>query len=207
MSVATTSSTTTSTPTTIENPTAEAFAKSLVHGVTKDWGWLLAAGILSIAGGTAALVAPGIATGIAATFIAATLVVVGCFNLAGTFFVEKGLRLESCLTGLVQVLLAAVMAFYPFATLMSLTMLVAAFILVDGVLRISLAYQTRDLPGWGWTMAGGFAGVATSVIVMISMPMSSLWVLGVLVGVNLISTGVARVAVALASRKIAKATE
>jgi len=111
------------------------------------------------------------------------------------------------LTGVVQVLLAAAMAFYPFASLMSLTILIAAFMLVDGIFRIVLAYQTREVPGWGWTLAGGIAGVVASVIVMTALPASSFWVIGILVGVNLIGVGAARIAIAVAARKVAKATE
>ena len=207
MSVASTPVQSTTVRTNVETSAYESLTKHLIHDVTKDWGWLLAAGILSVAGGTAALLAPGLATGIAGIFIASALFVVGCFNLVGTCFVEKGHRLESSLTGVIQVLLASVMAFYPFATLMSLTILIAGFMLADGIFRIALAFQTRDLPGWGWTMAGGFAGVATSVIVMVAMPQASFWVIGILVGVNLISVGAARIAVAMAGRKIAKATE
>lgn len=181
--------------------------KEVVHDVAKDWGWVLAAGIISVVGGTAALLAPVLATGIVGTLIAATLLVVGCFNLGGTFFAQKGMRLEAFLTGVVQVLLAAVMAFYPFASLMSLTILIAGFMLAEGIVRIVLAYQAREMPGWGWVMAGGIAAVAASVIVIGSLPLATFWVIGILVGVNLISGGAARIAIAMAARKVAKATE
>lgn len=181
--------------------------KKLVHEIAKDWGWVLAAGIISVVGGTAALLSPVLATGIVGMFIAVTLFVVGCFNLAGVCFAEKGLKLEAFLTGTVQILLAAVMAFYPFATLMSLTFLIAALMLVDGILRVVLAIQARDIPGWGWTMAGGVAGIALSILVMTALPQASFLVIGILVGVNLITAGVARIVIAMAARKVAKATE
>lgn len=201
----------TAAPTTEQTPSIDYVgvvidATKATQEIAKNWGWILAAGIISVVGGVAALMAPVLATGVTATFIAATLLVVGCVNLAGVFYAEKGLKLESFLTGVVQVLLSAVMAFYPFASLMSMTMLIAAFMLADGIIRSVLAVQNRDLAGWGWTLAGGLASIATSVIVVTALPGASFWVIGVLVGVNLISIGVARIGVALEGRKIANAT-
>ena len=169
-------------------------ADKLRQEIAENWRWMLAGGILAVAGGAAALLAPVLATGVA------------CFNLTGVFFAERGLKLESFLTGLVQVLLAAVMAFYPFASLMSMTVLIAAFMMAEGIVRIALAIQNRDLPGWGWTLGGGLATVATSVIVLAALPASSLWVIGILVGVSLLCSGATRIAIALEGRKIANET-
>ena len=179
-------------------------ADKIRQEIAANWGWMLAGGILAIAGGTAALLAPVFATGIAGTFIAATLLIVGCVNLTGVFFAQPGLKLDSFLTGVVQVLLAGVMAFYPFASLMSLTILIAAFMMADGLVRIALAIRNRELPGWAWTLGGGLAAVATGVIVLIALPASSLWVIGILVGVSLLCSGVTRVAIAMEGRKLAK---
>lgn len=178
-----------------------------VRAIAKDWGWVMAAGVISVLGGALALMAPVMATGVVGTFIALTLLFVGCFNLSGVFFLEKGARLESFLTGVVQVLLAAVMAFYPFESLMSLTLLIAALLMIEGVVRIGLAIWAREVPGWGWALLGGVACVATSVIVVAAMPAASFWVIGTLVGVSMLAIGIVRMSVALRMRKIANAID
>ena len=175
---------------------------SVSEAIAKNWGWILTGGIVSVIGGVAALVAPGLATGVTGVFIAATLLVVGCVNLAGVLFADKGLKLESFLTGVIQVLLAAVMAFYPFASLASMTILIAAFIMADGIIRTALAVQNREVPGWGWTLAGGLASIVTSIIVLAALPTSALWVIGIMVGVNMLTSGIARISLALAARKL-----
>lgn len=176
-----------------------------VREIAKNWGWILAAGIVSAIGGTLALFAPALATGTVAVFIASMLFVVGCVNLAGIFFADKGMKLDSFLVGTVQVLMAAVMAFYPFESLISLTILVASVLMVDGIARMVLAWKARQVPGWGWTMASGVATIAMCVVILAGLPEASLWVIGVLVGVNLIMNGAARIAVAIEARKVAKA--
>lgn len=181
-------------------------ATEAAREIAKNWGWILAAGIVSVLAGITAIAAPVLTTGIAVTFVAVALFVVGCFNIAGLFFAEKGLKGESFLIGVVQILMSAVMAFYPVATLLSLTILIAAVIMVDGVFRIALAVRNHDLPGWGWTLAGGLAAVAISAMVLSGMPTSSLWLIGVLLGVSLISVGAARIAVALEGRRLANAS-
>ncbi|MEM8667286.1 MAG: HdeD family acid-resistance protein [Planctomycetota bacterium] len=188
-------------------PAYESFARSLANNLSRGWGWLMAAGIFTVMAGTAALIAPSLATGVAGILIASTLLIVGCVNLASTFFAKPGQRLEACLTGVIQVLLASVMAFYPFAALMSLTILVAAFIMADGFIRAVIAFQSRGLPGWGWTLFGGIAGIVTGLIVLVAMPQASFWVIGILVGVHLICMGAAKIALAFAGRSIAKAAE
>ena len=177
---------------------------TVVRAIAKDWGWVMAAGVVSVLGGVLALLAPVLATGVVGMFIALTLLFVGCVNLLGTFFLEKGARLESFLTGVVQVLLAAVLAFYPFESLMSLTHLVAALLMIEGVVRIGLAVWARKLPGWGWALLGGVACVATSLVVIAAMPAAAFWVIGTLVGVSMVAIGIVRVSVALRMRKVAK---
>lgn len=180
---------------------------SVVRSIAKDWGWVMAAGVISVLGGALALMAPVMATSVVGTFIALTLLFVGCFNFSGVFFLEKGAKLESFLTGVVQLLLATVMAFYPFESLMSLTLLIAALLMIEGVVRIGLAIWAREVPGWGWPLLGGVACVATSVIVLAAMPAASFWVIGTLVGVSMLAIGIVRVSVALRMRRIANAID
>lgn len=179
------------------NPTA------MIHAIAKNWGWILTAGIISVVGGSLALLAPALATGVVGMFIATMLLLVGCMNLSGVFFAKSGLKLDSFLVGTVQVLMAAVMAFYPFASLTSLTLLIVAVLMVDGIARIALAWQGRNTSGWGWTLAGGLASLAMCAIIISALPLASFWVIGTLVGVSMIMNGAARIALAMEARKIA----
>ena len=181
--------------------------KQVIHEVAQDWKWLMAAGIIAALGGALAIMAPVVATAFVATVIAATLFVVGCVNMAGVCYAPKGRKLDYFLTGVVQALLAAVMVFYPFASVVSLTILAAAMLMIEGVARCALAYKGRELPGWGWMFAAGLVTIALSALVIAGLPAAAFWVLGLLVGVSLITSGAAQIGVALEARRIAKATE
>lgn len=180
--------------------------KALIHEATSEWKWLMAAGVITSVAGALAILAPVVATAFVAMFIAAMLLVVGCVNIAGLFYAQKSLKLEYFLTGVVQVLLAAVMAFYPLASLVSLTIVAAVFLMVEGVIRTGWATFNRDTPGWGWMLAGGLATIAVSVLVIFGLPGSALWVIGLLVGVSMLTGGAAQMAIAWEARKIAQAT-
>lgn len=175
-----------------------------VKALAKDWGWLMAAGIVSVIAGMLAIMAPVLATAAVAMVIAVTLVVVGAFNLAGAFFAPRGLKLESFCVGVMQVLLAAVIAFYPVGSMVSLTVLLAVLLMIDGVTRIALSAGARRESGWGWIMAGGIATLACGMIILAGLPTSSLWAIGILAGVHMLTTGVARIAIASEARRIAK---
>lgn len=178
-----------------------------VKEVAKNWGWLLAAGVVSVLAGTFCLMAPMVATAAVGIFLAVILLLVGSVNLAGVCFAEKGMKLESFVVGAVQLLLAGMIVYYPLASVMSLTIFIAVLLMFEGVSRLVLAFTARGVPGWGWMLAGGLATVATSVIIITALPTAAFWVIGILVGANLICQGAVRIAVALEARKIANAAD
>ena len=173
--------------------------------IAKHWKWIMAGGVASVVAGVLALLAPVLATAAVATFIPVLLLVVGCVNLMAPMFAPDGMKLDSFLIGVVQVLLAAVMAFYPFASVLSMTILIASVFMVEGIVRIGLAIAAREVPGWGWTLASGICTVALSGLIIAGLPGAALWVIGILVGVNMITNGGARIGLAVEGRKLAKA--
>jgi uncharacterized membrane protein HdeD (DUF308 family) len=203
--MSTTTSTFTTTPQ-IEFTTCQFDANACRQEIAQNWKWLLAGGILTIICGIVALLAPVLATFAVETFIALSLVVVGGMNIAGTFFAPKGMRLEPLLVGIIQVLLAAVIGFYPVASLVSLTVVIAAVLMVEGVIRCTFAVATRELNGSGWRLASSMITVVLSGMIISGLPEAALWVIGMLVGVNMVSNGATQTAIAWAGRRIAKQT-
>ena len=180
-------------------------AEQAKQKIAKHWKWIMAGGVVSVAAGALALFAPVLATATVAIFIATLLLVVGCMNLTAPIFAPDGMKLDSFLIGIVQVLLAAVMAFYPFQSVLSMTILVAAVFMVEGVVRIGLSIAAREVPGWGWSLFSGICTVVLSGLIIAGLPAAALWVIGMLVGVNMITNGGARIGLAVEGRKLAKA--
>ena len=93
------------------------------------------------------------------------------------------------------------LAFFPFTGIITLTILLAALFLAEGVLEVILAFRVRPHEGWGWLLLSGLVAIAVGALIAAELPGSAVWAIGLLAGVNLISTGVSFVVLALAGRR------
>jgi uncharacterized membrane protein HdeD (DUF308 family) len=88
----------------------------------------------------------------------------------------------------------------PLEGALALTFVVAVFLLVEGIFKIITALRVRDHRGWGWLLASGIVSVILGVLIWAQWPASGLWVIGLLVGIQLLFTGWSLVMLALAAR-------
>ena len=95
---------------------------------------------------------------------------------------------------------------YPLAGAVSLTILLTAFFIAEGIFQLVTSIAYRDAMGgsWGWLLVSGIADLALAAIIILGWPVTAVWVLGLLVGINLITSGFAIVMAALAGREVAK---
>jgi uncharacterized membrane protein HdeD (DUF308 family) len=91
---------------------------------------------------------------------------------------------------------------YPVAGLASLTLALAIYLAAEGVLELILSYQLRSMPGAGWLLFDGIVTLILSVMIWRSWPWSSVWAIGILVGVSMIFSGTARLMISLAARRV-----
>jgi uncharacterized membrane protein HdeD (DUF308 family) len=80
--------------------------------------------------------------------------------------------------------------FNPIGGVVALTAFLAAVLVVDGIFRSVLAFQVRPRAGWVWVLIGGILSIVLGVMIWQQLPSSALWVLGLLLGINLIFSGV-----------------
>ena len=96
-------------------------------------------------------------------------------------------------------------AHHPLARLLLqlLTIILAAYLLAGGVMRIFLAIGYRSqFPGaWAWVLISGIVDIVLSLIIMMGLPGTAVWVLGLLVGINLLMMGFSIVMVAMSVRR------
>ena len=85
--------------------------------------------------------------------------------------------------------------------------MLTAFFIAEGVFQTVAALIYRDgMPGsWGWMLVSGLADLALAAIIIMGWPGSITWILGLLVGINLLTSGWAIVMVALEARQLAQA--
>jgi uncharacterized membrane protein HdeD (DUF308 family) len=91
----------------------------------------------------------------------------------------------------------------PMAGLVVVTLLLASYFVVIGVFRI-IAALTVQMPGSGWALVDGVITLILGILVWSQWPASGLWVIGLFIGINLITTGWAETMLAFSLRRLSK---
>ncbi|MFP3921792.1 MAG: HdeD family acid-resistance protein [Dichotomicrobium sp.] len=120
------------------------------------------------------------------------------FSFSTTKWSEFFLEL---LVGLVFTIAGVWLAFFPLTGILTLTVLLALAFLARGVLEIISAFRMRPLDGWGWLLVAGIVGVLVGLFILVEFPSSAAWAIGLLVGVNLIASGIAYISLAYSAKQ------
>jgi uncharacterized membrane protein HdeD (DUF308 family) len=169
--------------------------------------WYIAYSIIMILLGLFAIAAPMVAT-LAVGLTVGWLLLFG--GVSGLFAVYSAGRSApgfgwNLLIAIVYVLAGLSLLISPIAGVVTLTIILAAYLLAGGVARILMAFGYRsNVPtAWGWVLFSGVVDVVLAVIIISGMPGTAIWVLGLLVGINLLMMGISILMVALAVRRAA----
>jgi len=170
--------------------------------VTDKWGWFLALGIVFIVAGLAAIAFPFV-SGIAAKVVLGWLFLIGGVMMIVHAFQAPAWSgfLWEVLIGLLYVVVGGYLAFFPIAGLLTLTVVIAALFIAEGIFESIMAFRVRPHDGWIWLLLSGIAALAVGVIIAMGLPESAVWALGLLVGINLLFSGWSYVFLALAGRR------
>lgn len=79
----------------------------------------------------------------------------------------------------------------PAESLLTLTLLVIVFFMIEGISKVIFALTIRPFPHWGWVLLSGVVGIVLALILWASLPITAVWLLGLLLGIELISVGAA----------------
>ena len=163
--------------------------------------WFKIYGVILIILGAVSIILPGIAT-------LATTITVGWLLIAGGIFglisvVQSGTNSPgfwwNLLTAIVCVLAGGVILFNPIKGVLTLTIILAAYLLATGVTKgfMALHYRNAIPKAWGWMLFSAVVDIVLGVMIIAGLPGSAIWVLGLLVGINLLFTGVALITAAI----------
>jgi uncharacterized membrane protein HdeD (DUF308 family) len=181
---------------------------ALFGELKKNWGWLLALGILSIVLGTIGLGMTFALTEASILFFGALLIVGGIFQLFHAFKC-RGWKsmLWHVLIALLYVAAGIAMVNHPLMAAATLTWVLAWILIAVGFFRIIMAFQLRPTNGWYWPLLSGLISIALGAMIIAEWPMSGFWVIGLFVAIELIFNGWSYLFVALAARNAGKAGE
>ena len=171
--------------------------------LSENWGWIVTSGVLTMALGTAALLLPIFATGVAYDGLWVTMGATGVVGLINAVVRENGHRAKSAVSGILYLGLAYYLATHPQQGLDIVTLTIATVIASEGLYEAALAFRNKDLQGRGWHAVSGIASVIAGLALSVNLPAAGLVTPGYALGARLTGNGATKVAVGLAGKEIA----
>jgi uncharacterized membrane protein HdeD (DUF308 family) len=179
------------------------FAASVRKSLHDHWRAYLSEGIVLTVLGLAAIAVPPFA-GLATTIFLGWLFLIGGFvGIVSTLGARRAPGVWwAMLSALLALLAGGLLLWNPLRGLVTLTYVLIAFFIIDGALTIGLAIEhRRELSHrWEWLLLGGIMDLVLAAIVIWLLPASAVWVLGLLVGIDLVFGGTALIGMALSAR-------
>jgi uncharacterized membrane protein HdeD (DUF308 family) len=180
---------------------AAAFRRSL-HD---HWRAFLIEGVILVILGLAAIALPPIA-GLAVTVVLGWLFLFGgVVGLIATFYQKNAPGFWwALISAAIAVVAGGILLANPLAGVATLTYVLIAFFMVDGVIIIVMAFEhRRELSGrWEWMMLGGVMDLILAAIIIAGLPGTLAWALGLLVGIDLLFGGFSLIAMAMSARHL-----
>lgn len=174
------------------------------HVPGAGWGWILLYGIVSVIVGAFAFAWPFAATYAATVVIGAFFLVSGAVSIAaGVMGRGAQSRWYAVLLGIVSIAAGLILWFEPLTGALSLTLLVVAWLLIRGALELVWGFRHRRMRGW--MLALGALNVLIAILVMATVPWSTLTLPGYILGLSFVFGGVTSIVAALDHRKGAAA--
>ncbi len=167
-------------------------------------GWVIVWGVLLIIAGIVAIVVPAPAALAATLLLAWLFVFTGVVQLVYAFHQRAhdgfGWKLAG---GLATLALGVVMLLFPVASIATLALVIAAFLLASGVASVMLGLNLKPKAGWGWVLFDGVLSIFIALLIALGWPANSISFVGILVGICMISGGMWRIMLGRALRAAA----
>ena len=169
----------------------------------KSLTWSIVLSAFMILAGILAIFIPPVA-GLAVTiFVGWLLVFSGVAHLVFAWQTRtSGGIVWELLLGVVYLLVGFYLLWNPVLGLASLTFGLALYLVAEAVLEFILAYQLRPLPGSGWLLFDGIVTLVLAVMIWRTWPASTVWAIGILVGISMLFSGISRLMLSLVARRL-----
>ena len=179
-------------------------ATSTISAEAKHFtGWSIVISLLVILAGILAIALP-LAAGIAVNIVVAWLLLfVGAAHLVfGWHMRGVGGVIWQILLGILYIGIGVYLLVHPLAGLLTLTLALAIYLFVEGVLELILAFQIRPRRAWGWLLLDGVVTLILGLMIWRTWPASTEWAIGTLVGISMIFSGSTRLMLSMAARNL-----
>jgi len=158
--------------------------------IQRDWWLYLLLGLCVIVLGIVAISLPLVAA-LTIQVLIGVLLIVGSVFMAvyGIKLQGAGRKMLGFAVAVLYLVFGIVFLGHPIAGILALTLFLAAFFLIEGGFKIVASIEHRGLPNWGWGLFSGIVSLILGIIIWTGWPASTVWAIGLLVGIDLIFSG------------------
>ncbi|RJX32731.1 MAG: HdeD family acid-resistance protein [Desulfarculus sp.] len=171
------------------------------HALHDHWRGLLILGIVFLILGSAAIVAPWAAALAVNVLVGWLLLISGVVQILHSFQAHRWGLIWNLLGSAVYIVAGVLLLTQPLTGVITLTLLLAAFFIVEGVYKLVLAFKVKPSRAWGWLFFSGLLALLLGLLIWARWPGDAPWVLGLLLGIDLIFGGWSLIMVSMAARR------
>ena len=154
------------------------------------WGWIVALGVVYVVAGMIALGSVVSATAATVFVVGIMMIIAGVFEVINAFQIKTwGKFLFWLALGILYIIAGFVAFENPLLTAVWLTLILGAALVASGLMRIFLGFNMQHGSPWIWVVLSGVITLLLGGIILIHWPVSSLWTLGIFLGVDLVFAG------------------
>ena len=154
--------------------------------------WYLVQGVLLVVAGVLAIISPIVASVAVVFLLGWVLIISGVLQAVGLIGASNVPHFWlQLISAVLAILIGVLLLRSPQSGLLVMTMLLIVYFMVEGIAKVIFALTIRPFPNWGWVLASGLVGIILAFILWANMPLSADWVLGLMLGILLISEGAA----------------
>jgi uncharacterized membrane protein HdeD (DUF308 family) len=192
-------------PTAEANPAAERTLQHEFQHLRSAWCWFFALGVLLVVCGTTAVIYPAVSSAAVILVLGLVLMVAGVATIIGAFWSGKwsGFMLE-LMAGIIYLAAGLVVREHPLISAFVMTLFFAVSFIAVGAFRILGALLLR-FPQWGWALLNGVVTLLCGVVVYRDLSAGAFWIVGLLVGLEMLFNGWKWIMLAMAIKNIPKA--
>ena len=184
-------------------PDIKGLQRAVATALHEHWVLYLVEGVVLLVLGLTAIVIPPLAT-LAVTILLGWLFLVsGVMGLITTSWMRQAPGFWWALVSAVLgIAVGAMLLVLPVSGAFSLTIVLVAFFIIEGVASIMFALDhKRELSGrWGWMLVSGIVDLVLGAMILAGLPSTAAWAIGLLVGINMVFGGTALIGMALHAR-------
>lgn len=129
--------------------------------------------------------------------IAIELLIGWLFLIGGIFLFFRAFKMReggpfwpTLISGILNIAIGILLLVYPIAGVLSLTMLLIAFFILDGFAKLFLSFELKPLKNWGWVLVSSILSIVLAFLLISGWPGTAAWAIGLLVGINMLFSGI-----------------